>query len=82
MRWSKVLHSKSTQAQKEQSTVLEFKPKEFDFGTPQAALDYLDMKKHGADFVMNDVLRTITGVEKLEKQSEEEKIEAAVLGLI
>jgi flagellar assembly protein FliH len=82
MRWSKVLRTDSTPAQKEQSTVLEFRPKEFDFGTPQSALDYLQMKKQGSDFVMNDVLRTITGVEKLEKQTEEEKIEAAVLGKV
>ena len=82
MRWSRVLNPGSTQAQKEQSTVLEFKPKEFDFGTPKSALDYLEMKKQGSDFVMNDVLRTITGVEKLEKQTEEEKIEAAVLAKI
>lgn len=79
MRWSKVLRTDSAQEQKDQSTVLDFKPREFDFGTPQMALDYLEKKKQGSDFIMSDVLRKTTGVEKLEKQTEEQKIEAAVL---
>lgn len=82
MRWSKVLRTTSTQEQKDQSTVLDFKPREFDFGTPQMALDYLEQKKHGSDFVMSDVLRKTTGVEKIEKNTEEQKIEAAVLAKI
>ncbi len=82
MRWSKVLRSNSTQEQKDQSTVLDFKPRQFDFGTPQMALDYLEQKKHGSDFVMSDVLRKTTGVEKIEKNTEEQKIEAAVLAKI
>ena len=82
MRWSKVLRSESTQEQKDQSTVLDFKPRQFDFGTPQMALDYLKQKKHGSDFVMSDVLRKTTGVEKIEKNTEEQKIEAAVLSKI
>lgn len=82
MRWSKVLRSDSTQEQKDQSTVLDFKPRQFDFGTPQMALDYLEQKKQGSDFVMSDVLRKTTGVEKIEKNTEEQKIEAAVLAKI
>lgn len=59
--------------------IMDFVPQEFDLGTPNQALDYLRIKKEGSDFRMNDVIRVQTGVEKIEKISEEEKIEVRAL---
>lgn len=60
-------------------TVLEFIPMRFDLGTPESANSYLNEKKRGSDFRMNDAVRIQTGVDKVEKVNEEEKIEAAAL---
>lgn len=59
--------------------VLEYSPTKFQLGTPSQALDYLDTKKRGADFRMNDVIRIQTGVEKIEQDSYEERIETRAL---
>lgn len=77
MRWSSLIKPKA--ADSEQSTVLEYKPREFKLGTPGAALDYLERKKQGSDFVLSDVLRETTGVNEIERQSEESFIEHKVL---
>ena len=77
MRWSNLIKSK-TDDPEQNKTVLEYQPREFVLGTPGAALDYLERKKHGSDFVLSDVLRTTTGVEEIEKQSEEARIEQKV----
>ena len=82
MRWSSLIkksQSDETRNAHENSTVLEYTPRIFALGTPEAALDYLERKKHGADFVLSDVLRQTTGVEDIEKESEEQKIEYKVL---
>lgn len=60
-------------------SILNYVPKQFQFGTPGAALDYLREKEKGSDFVMSDVLRQTTGVDSIEKMSEENKIENKVL---
>lgn len=60
-------------------SVLEYNPTKFQLGTPSQALDYLETKKRGADFRMNDVIRVQTGVEKLEQDSYEERIETRAL---
>ena len=59
--------------------VLEYSPTKFQLGTPSQALDYLETKKRGADFRMNDVIRIQTGVEKIEQDSYEERIETRAL---
>lgn len=79
MRWSNLIKSKDDKAETQHQTVLEYQPREFVLGTPEAALDYLERKKKGADFVLSDVLRATTGVEEIEKQSEESRIEQKVL---
>ncbi len=79
MRWSSILKPDMTAEELQDVTVLSYTPKQFNFGTPEAALDYLNEKKFGSDFVMSDVLRTTTGVEEIERQSEEQKIEQKVL---
>ncbi|MFN3454348.1 MAG: FliH/SctL family protein [Pseudobdellovibrio sp.] len=61
------------------STVLDYKPRDFTLGTPEAALDYLVRKKSGSDFVLSDVLRQTTGIDGIEKETEEQKIEQKVL---
>ena len=60
-------------------SILNYIPKQIQFGTPGAALDYLRQKENGSDFVMSDVLRQTTGVDSIEKMSEENKIENKVL---
>ena len=79
MRWSSILKTNATAEELQDMTVLSYTPKSFDFGTPEAALDYLKEKEFGSDFVMSDVLRTTTGVEEIERQTEEQKIEQKVL---
>lgn len=78
MRWSNLIKTNSEDTE-QNKTVLEYQPREFVLGTPGAALDYLERKKQGSDFVLSDVLRTVTGVEEIEKQSEEARIEQKVL---
>jgi flagellar assembly protein FliH len=78
MRWSNPIKSKTTDDE-QNKTVLEYQPREFVLGTPGAALDYLERKKHGSDFVLSDILRQTTGVEEIERQSEESRIEQKVL---
>lgn len=64
------------------AVVLEYVPKKFELGTPSQALDYLESKKRGADFRMNETLRIQTGVDEIEKQTEQEKVEARALELL
>lgn len=79
MRWSSVLKKdKSTDVQSDLS-VLDYTPKQFEFGPALVAEEYLREKERGSDFVMSDVMRTTTGIEEIEKQSEEKKIEQKVL---
>jgi len=78
MPWSKAVLPKI--AAKE--VVLEYVPKKFDLGTPQQALDYLEQKKRGADFRLNETLRIQTGVDEIEKVTEQEKVEARALELL
>ena len=78
MRWSSIL-KENTRVQEGEVTILDYTPKQFNFGTPDAALDYIKEKEFGSDFVMSDVLRTTTGVEEIERLSEEQKIEEKVL---
>lgn len=78
MRWSSLIKSTDQKTETDQ-TVLEYQPREFVLGTPEAALDYLERKKKGSEFVLSDVLRHTTGVEEIEKQTEESRIEQKVL---
>lgn len=78
MRWSNLIKSQNDDSE-QNKTVLEYQPREFVLGTPDAALDYLQRKKQGSDFVLSDVLRQTTGVDEIEKQSEESRIEQKVL---
>ena len=79
MRWSSVLKKDVKPAAQEEMTVLSYVPQNFDFGTPEAALAYLEQKEQGSDFLMSDVLRVTTGVEEIEKQTEQNKIEEKVI---
>lgn len=79
MRWSNIVKKDKSNALEADVTVLNYTPKEFNFGTPEAALEYLNKKVLGSDFMMSDVLRTTTGVEEIERLSEEQKIEEKVL---
>ncbi len=79
MRWSNILKKDKSSDVQSDISILEYVPKAFDFGTPESATDYLREKLQGSDFVMSDVLRKTTGIEEIEKQSEEQKIELKVL---
>lgn len=79
MRWSSIVKSNQEEAENKEVTVLNYTPKQFNFGTPDAAMDYLREKEEGSDFVMSEVLRMTTGVEEIERLSEEQKIEQKVL---
>lgn len=81
MRWSNLIKTNDTTSEKK-TTVLEYLPKQFAAHTPEAALDYLNRKKQGSDFVLSDVLREVTGVDEIEKQSEERLIESKALELV
>lgn len=62
-----------------EETVLDFVPMRFDLGSPAQALNYLSEKRKGSDFRMNDAIRIQTGIDEVEKISEEKKVEAAAL---
>ena len=62
-----------------EESVLEFVPMRFDLGSPPQALNYLTEKRKGSDFRMNDAIRIQTGIDEVEKISEEKKVEAAAL---
>ncbi len=82
MRWSSIVKQDKSNVEHADVTVLNYTPKQFNFGTPGSAIDYLRNKEEGSDFVMSDVLRTTTGVEEIERLSEEQKIEEKVLDKI
>lgn len=87
MQWSKAnvktekssILKKDEQAGQSDISVLNYVPDQFNFGTPEAALKYLREKDKGSGFVLSDVLRKTTGVDEIEKLSEEQKIENKVL---
>jgi len=79
MRWSSILKKDEPTDVQSDVSILEYSPKQFQLGTSVSAVDYLQQKARGSDFVMSDVLRKTTGVEEIEKQSEEQKIEQKVL---
>lgn len=56
-----------------EESVLEFVPMRFDLGSPPQALNYLTEKRKGSDFRMNDAIRIQTGIDEVEKVSEEKK---------
>jgi len=79
MRWSNIVKQSESEAESSEVTVLSYTPKQFNFGTTTSALNYLEAKEKGSDFVLSDVLRVTTGVEEIELRTEEQKIELKVL---
>jgi flagellar assembly protein FliH len=79
MRWSNIVKKDDSSDVQSDISILEFIPKAFNFGTPESASDYLREKESGSDFVMSDVSRMTTGIDEIERQSEEQKIELKVL---
>jgi flagellar assembly protein FliH len=78
MPWSKAVLPKI----RAREVVLEYVPKKFELGTPKQALEYLEHKKRGADFRLNETIRIQTGVDEIEKATEQEKVEARALELL
>ncbi|AGH96360.1 FliH/SctL family protein [Pseudobdellovibrio exovorus] len=79
MRWSSIVKTNDEEIEQSDVTVMSYVPKQFDLQTPDSALQYLQEKARGSDFVMNDVLRVLTGVEDIERKTEEQTIELKVL---
>ena len=81
MQWSNANRVAKSVLSKEmaEKTVLEFVPVRFDLGTPEQALNYLAEKGKGSDFRMNDAVRVQTGIDQVEKGTEEERVEVAAL---
>jgi flagellar assembly protein FliH len=52
-----------------ENRVMEFTPVRFDLGTPLQALEYMEERKHGSDFLMNPVIQIQTGVEQLQNEN-------------
>lgn len=77
MQWSKTFLRKEAAASK----VMDFVPHKIEMGTPAQALDYLQ-RKAGSDFRMSDPVQVQTGVDKIEKTSEDEKVEQRALQML
>lgn len=77
MPWSKTYLPKDVAAHK----VMDFVPQKLELGTPAQALEYLQ-RKAGSDFRMSDPVQVQTGIDKLEKLSEDEKVEQRALQML
>lgn len=75
MPWSKSILKK----QEASEQVMEYSPVNFQLGTPSQALNYLETKKHGSDFRLSDVVRQQTGIEEIEQQNDEQRVEDRAL---
>lgn len=71
MQWSRAVLPKI----KADERVLEFVPQKFDLGTPNSAKQYLENKKHGSDFLLNEAVREQTKIDVIEEEKEIERIE-------
>lgn len=79
MQWSNILKTQQVEKIDSDISVIQYVPKEFNLGTSDSAQEYLKKKKAGSDFTMSDVVRHTTGVEEIERLSEEQNIEQKVL---
>lgn len=79
MRWSNVLKKEKAEDANKDVSVLEYTPKQIKFQTPDVAKDYLTFKEQGSEFVLSEVLRKTTGIDEIERISEEQKIENKAL---
>lgn len=65
-----------------ENRVMDFTPVKFDLGTPLQALEYMEERKNGSDFLMNPVIQIQTGVEQLQKENMESQAEEMALDKI
>lgn len=77
MPWSRAVLPKHVAEQK----VLEYVPQKIDLGTPEQAMEYV-RRKPGSDFRMNEQVQIQTGVDKIEKTTDEERIESRALEML
>lgn len=77
MPWSKSYLPKDIAA----TRVLDFVPQKIEIGTPEAALRYLK-DKVGSDFRMNEQVQIHTGVDQMEKATDEERSERRALEMM
>lgn len=79
----KITHSAMSQtvvkSETASETVVEYTPQQFIVTTPPQALNYLDQKEAGSDFIMSEPSRVQTGLDEIERQSKEDQIENLVI---
>lgn len=64
---------------KKEAVVVDYKPRAFELNNETSIQAYSDGKKKQSSFVMNDVVKKISGIEDIEKQAEEERVEQQIL---
>lgn len=82
MPWSNIVKNDQSNIEQVDVTVLNYTPRQFKLATSESALEYLKEKAQGSDFTLSDVMRKTTGIEEIERLSEEQKIEEKVLNRI
>lgn len=65
-----------------ESRVMEFTPAKFDLGTSLQALEYMEERKKGSDFLMNPVIQIQTGVDQLQSENIDKMAEELALNKI
>lgn len=77
MQWSRAVLPKIVAETK----VMEYTPQKIDLGSPKQALEYIE-RKHGSDFRMNESVQIHTGVDQIERVSDEERVEQRALEML
>lgn len=65
-----------------ESRVMEFTPAKFDLGTSLQAIEYMEERKKGSDFLMNPVIQIQTGVDQLQSENIDKMAEELALNKI
>ncbi len=65
-----------------ENRVMEFTPAKFDLGTSIQALEYMEERKKGSDFLMNPVIQIQTGVDQLQSENIDKMAEELALDKI
>ncbi len=79
MPWSSISdHNKKSADEQQPEKVTEFKPRAFTLSQSESNASYMEGKKRGSHFVMNDVAKKVTGVESIEKKNEQDIVDRKV----
>ncbi len=79
MPWSSIHdHNNRLDEVKTEEVVKEFQPRIFTLNRSEANTMHLSEKKLGSDFVMNDVVKKVSGIESIEKKNEQDIVDRRV----